>query len=31
VPGELRQVAPEVMGELTARNFEAAFPRLKPA
>jgi len=28
---ELRQVAPEMMGELTTRNFEAAFPRLKPA
>jgi TatD DNase family protein len=28
---QLRLVAPEAMGELTTRNFEAAFPRLKTA
>jgi len=28
---ELRHVTPEVMGEQTTRNFEAAFPRLNPA
>jgi len=28
---QLRGVAPEAMGESTTRNFEAAFPRLKPA
>jgi TatD DNase family protein len=28
---QLRRVDPEAMGELTTRNFEAAFPRLNPA